>query len=131
MRARAVFCAVCMCSEWLLCCIWCDLHHFLIDSSLVYLLREKDCVCIWCNADVFVKKYKLKGFYTGMIISEFQEAIMYCVNTNSEDLKHSNSLFADSIKQSIMSADMLSDAKKIYEGNTSVINFNKQNLYFS
>ena len=24
-------------------------YHFLIDSSLVYLLREKDCVCIWCN----------------------------------------------------------------------------------
>lgn len=106
-------------------------YHFLIDSSLVYLLRQKDCVCIWCNADVFVRKYGLKGFFTGIIISEYQEAIMYCVNTNSEDLLHSNLLFADSIKQSIMSADTLSDAKKIYEGDTSVINFNKQNLYFS
>ena len=26
-------------------------NRFFINSSLVYLLREKICVCIWCNAD--------------------------------------------------------------------------------
>src|SRR5690606_14597319 len=55
--------------------------RFVIDSNFVYLLREKICVCIWCNADVFVKKYRLKGFYTGMIISEYDEALLYCVPT--------------------------------------------------
>ena len=49
-------------------------NRLVIDSNLVYLLREKHCVCIWCNADKFVLKYGLKGFYTGMIISEVQEA---------------------------------------------------------
>lgn len=23
--------------------------RYIIDSTLVYLLREKECVCIWCN----------------------------------------------------------------------------------
>ena len=23
-----------------------------IDSNLVYLLRDKDCIAIWCNADM-------------------------------------------------------------------------------
>ena len=57
---------------------WGLLGHgrFVIDSSLVYLLREKDCVCIWCNANDFVEQYGLKGFYTGMIISEMDEAYM-------------------------------------------------------
>ena len=45
-------------------------NRYIIDSTWIYLLREKNCVCIWCNANVFVKKYNLKGFYTGMIISE-------------------------------------------------------------
>ena len=44
---------------------------YIIDSSFVYLLREKkEFVHIWCNADSFVNKYDLKGFTTGMIISE-------------------------------------------------------------
>ena len=48
-----------------------------INSSHVYLLREKYCIGIWCNADQFFKRYGLKGKYTGMIISEVEEA-EYC-----------------------------------------------------
>src|ERR1035437_860766 len=51
--------------------------RYVIDSTLVYLLREKECVAVWCNADQFVGKYGLKGFYTGMIISEIDEALMF------------------------------------------------------
>ena len=51
-----------------------DQSRYIIDSTLVYLLREKSCVCIWCNADVFVRKYKLKGLFTGMIVSEIGRA---------------------------------------------------------
>jgi len=49
-------------------------NRLIINSNLVYLLKDKNCVCIWCNADEFVKKYKLNGFYTGMIISDYDEA---------------------------------------------------------
>ena len=103
-------------------------NKFVIDSTWVYLLREKMCVCIWCNADVFVKKYGLKGFYTGMIISEYEEAIMYCVPTNS--ITESNTDFALAIKNSIDEENMLEKAKLFYEGNSAVVEFNRNNLYY-
>lgn len=104
--------------------------RLVIDSTWVYLLREKICVCIWCNADVFVEKYGLKGFYTGMIISEYEEAIMCCVPTNSFWISESNTDFAFAIKNSIDDENMLEKAKLLYEGNTSVVEFNRNNLYY-
>lgn len=51
---------------------------YIIDHTTVPLLEEKtDNVFIWCNADRFVKEHELKGFYSGMFISEVGEAI-YC-----------------------------------------------------
>jgi hypothetical protein len=53
-------------------------HGTIIDHHTVHLLNEKDnSVFIWCNADQFVNRYKLKGFFSGMFISEVGEAT-YC-----------------------------------------------------
>lgn len=91
-------------------------NRMVIDSTLVYLLREKQCVAIWCNANVFVEKYNLKGFYTGMIISEYEEALMYCIPADSFWIDQSNTDFSLAIKNSIESEDMLSKSKELYEG---------------
>ena len=104
---------------------------FVIDSNLVYLLRDKMCVCIWCNADMFVKKYGLKGFYTGMIISEYEEAIIHCIPTNSHWIAESNTDLSLAIKNSIDDENMLEKAKLLYEGNSSVVEFNRNNLYYN
>ena len=82
------------------------------------------------NHDEFVKKYGLKGFYTGMIISEYEEAIMFCVSTNSQWIAESNTDFALAIKNSIDEENMLEKAKLLYEGNSSVVEFNRNNLYY-
>jgi hypothetical protein len=51
---------------------------YVIDQQMVPLLKEKDnSVFIWCNADKFVNIFGLKGFYSGMFISEVGEA-NYC-----------------------------------------------------
>ncbi len=105
--------------------------RFIINSTLVYLLRDKNCVCIWCNADQFVDKYKLTGFYTGMIISEIEESYLYSVLVSHDDLIKSNILFADAIKKSIDSGDILTEIKKYYIGDSSLIKFNSDNLFLS
>lgn len=104
---------------------------FVIDSTWVYLLREKNCVCIWCNADVFVKKYDLKGFYTGMIISEYDEALMFCLHHfTSNDITESNTLFTESIKNAIDSENMFESVISQYTTEkNSIIDFNKQNIF--
>lgn len=53
-------------------------NGFIIDEKFVDILNQKNYnVYIWCNADKFVERYKLKGLYSGMFISEVGEA-MYC-----------------------------------------------------
>ena len=51
---------------------------YIIGADMVEVLSQKDNnIFIWCNADQFVNKHDLKGFYTGMFISETGEAA-YC-----------------------------------------------------
>ena len=53
-------------------------NSYIIDSSLSDMLAEKEeNVYIWCHANKFVEKFDLKGFYTGMFVSEILEAL-YC-----------------------------------------------------
>lgn len=103
-------------------------NRFVIDSKLVYLLREKTCMYIWCHANKFVKKYKLRGYGTGMIISEMEEAKYYMVETTEEELKRSNEAFALTIKVLVDDIDMLQHINHFYAGNTPVFDFNKRNL---
>ena len=51
---------------------------YIIDQDVISILKTKeDNVYIWCNADRFVDSFGLKGFYSGMFISEVSEAT-YC-----------------------------------------------------
>jgi hypothetical protein len=53
-------------------------NSYIIDRSLTDILAEKnENIYIWCHANQFVEKYNLKGFYTGMFVSEILEAL-YC-----------------------------------------------------
>jgi hypothetical protein len=53
-------------------------NTFIIDSSSIDILADKEeNVYIWCHANKFVEKFDLKGFYTGMFVSEILEAL-YC-----------------------------------------------------
>ena len=48
---------------------------YIIDQNIVpYLKQKENNVFIWCNADKFVELFQLRGFYSGMFISETSEA---------------------------------------------------------
>ena len=69
----------------------------IINESLVEILRTKgsNLFFIWCNADVFVKQHNLKGFYTGMFISEVEEALYSGVGEVTQDeVDTSNNTFS-------------------------------------
>jgi hypothetical protein len=68
---------------------------YIIGNDIVELLRNKECIYIWCNADQFVTKHNLKGLYSGMFISEVGEA-HYCglPNTPQSIVDTSNDSFA-------------------------------------
>lgn len=47
---------------------------FVINDMHANLLKQKDYVGIWCNADIYFNRRELNGFYTGMIVSEIDKA---------------------------------------------------------
>ncbi len=76
---------------------------YVIDYTMVEALRKKqDNVFIWCNADIFVNFHDLKGFYSGMFISEVAEA-EYCrvFGTNQNMVDESNHEFCRMLSEHI------------------------------
>jgi hypothetical protein len=82
-----------------------------IDMSMVRYLKDKDCVCIWCNADQFVNRHELKGFYSGMFISEVSEAYWYAriPKPSKKMVTKSNNKFSE-----ILSKHINKKSKTIY-----------------
>lgn len=113
-------------------------NGFIIDESMVYLLKEKDnSVFIWCNADKFVNYYQLKGFYSGMFISEVGEAY-YCglPGTEQEVVDESNYGFCELLSECInepqdkMYEIIKKEYGKIAEENPVAL-YNHNRLYLS
>ena len=74
---------------------------YIVDGSLAPALAKKNnSVFIWCNADEFVIANDLKGFYTGMFISEVLEAeLMGLPNATQVQVEESNEWFVETVGQ--------------------------------
>lgn len=103
-----------------------------INPEIVYLLREKECICIWCNADQFVRRYELKGFFTGMFISEVGEANYYNIDASQEQIDISNNMFSDLVNKFVDESGptLHRNVKDKYYSTCPVIRFNNDRLYF-
>ncbi len=73
-------------------------NGYIIDKNMVSSLENKpECVYIWCNADMFMNQNPtLKGFYSGMFISEVGEAnYMGLFGMDQEIVNQSNNGFSE------------------------------------
>lgn len=61
-------------------------ERLLVDGSHVQFLREKTCIGIWCYANVFAERYGLHGLFSGMIISDLQEASDNHIVTTQDEI---------------------------------------------
>ena len=80
-----------------------DGYNILVGMDFVEVLKSKTVIGIWCHAERFAVKYQVPGLFTGMIISEDQEANMYSVACTEDQLGTSNTML------SIMVNCLLSD----------------------
>lgn len=106
----------------------------IIDHSMVAALgSKKNNIYIWCNADQFVNMYYLKGFYTGMFISEYSEASYCGVSSFKGEVEQSNDLFADIVGQSVLmeAKNIQANTKLLYHIKNSGVNkYNNDRLYY-
>ena len=110
--------------------------RYIIDSSLVDELRKKICICIWCYASDFVKKYNLKTpFSTGMFISEIDEVYLEGLNKEGDyiELQMSNYYFPRFLYHAFKDFDFIK-LKERYDkypngANFEIFKFNSERFY--
>ena len=77
------------------------------ESNVESLRRKTDSIFIWCHASTFVKQHNLKGFATGMFISEDIEARFclpldqYTMFLDADAVDEQNALFVDCVRDAI------------------------------
>ena len=107
---------------------------YIVDETMVASLGNKpNNMYIWCNADKFVNRFHLKGFYSGMFISEYSEAAYCNTPANPGDVEKSNDLFSAIVGRNIMlEAKELCDKAKLeyYLSENKVAEYNNQRLYY-
>lgn len=75
---------------------------YIIDDTMVSSLRNKiNSLYIWCNADVFVRRQGLTGFYTAMFLSQMSECLYFGVVCSEADIIQSNQTFAETVSRHI------------------------------
>lgn len=108
---------------------------YAIGALQAPLLADKEHIYIWCHADQYVKKHNLKGFSSGMFISEVAEAQMYGINAPRTQVEVSNYAFAYTLGRCL---EKRMGAKRIYETVTKeyfepadpVVTFNAKRMIY-
>lgn len=70
-----------------------EFDGYCIDKSIAEELRRHNVIGISCYASEFAKANGLHGLFTGMYISESDEALQYQIDTTDEEIQHENKLF--------------------------------------
>lgn len=91
-------------------------------------------MALWCNADLFARKEGLHGLFSGMIISELNEALVYEVPTTQSELDEENVKLARRLRTLLDESIPLSDIpQRMFELNdthTPLTDFNYSHFYY-
>ena len=64
-----------------------EFDKVIVSHAHAYHLRKHggNIVAVWCNADQFARAEGLHGLFTGMIVSELNEALLHQVETDKNN----------------------------------------------
>ena len=105
----------------------------LINSNHVQFLRDKKCIGIWCYANKFAEQYRLHGLFSGMIISELQEAVNNHIVATKEEIDSEMEIFVMRLKFCIETEELCDVPAKMLEldnTHSPLTEFNYKNLYY-
>ena len=94
---------------------------------------DKLCIGIWCYANKFAEKYRLHGLFSGMIISELQEAIDLGVPATKEEIDREMKKFTLRLKDCIETYGLKQTPprmKELDDVQSALTKFNYSNLYY-
>lgn len=110
-----------------------EYKRFLITGRHVQFLRNKTCIGIWCYANLFAEQYGLHGLFSGMIISELQEAIDYNIQATKEEIDAEMEKFARRLNSCIDRFGLAETSirlRDLDDVKSELTLFNYNNLYY-
>lgn len=110
-----------------------EYRRFLITDRHVQFLRDKTCIGIWCYANKFAEKYKLHGLFSGIIISELQEAIDLGVPATKDEIDKEMEKFTIRLKDCMEKFGLEQTPlrmKELDDVQSELTKFNYGNLYY-
>ena len=112
--------------------------EYIIDHHCKNVLkRSNQNIYLWCYANRFIKNNHLKGIFTGMFISDLQEAKQYNIeNVKKKDIDASNVFFSQTLASCINKNNKMIYSKLISEytlfaKDNKIAKFNLQNIYIN
>lgn len=106
--------------------------HYIIDDSFTRLLAEKETYSIWCNSNAFFEDRGMKGFHTGMILSEVAEEyfILGGAPLNKDEMAENMKLFCGTCAKYIdlEPEEMKEKVLEEYVGSDPVTMYNRDNI---
>lgn len=75
-----------------------DGYRCFVGRSMGYSLRRHPLIGIWCHSVLFAKRNGLHGLFSGMVVSEMDEAREYGILTTEKELRAENARFAATLR---------------------------------
>ena len=108
-------------------------YRLYVGHTMVYALRKHPVIGIWCHADLFARKEQLHGLFSGMIVSEMNEAQEYGIACSQEELDRENANLAERLKalfdHDVPFQEIPSRLAGMDTARTQLTRFNYNNLY--
>ena len=108
-------------------------RRFLVTDRHVQFLHGKTCIGIWCYANKFAERYGLHGLFSGMIISEFQEAIDYKITATKDEINSEMGTFVKHLENCLNRFELHEvpiRIKDMDDVKSELTIFNYNNLYY-
>lgn len=87
-----------------------DWRGCVIDYTNAHLLKDRECIGIWCYAKNFARNYGLKGYFTSMFISNGGEAKSFGYkDVTEEDVFNEVAIFAERVNALIKAETPLTE----------------------
>jgi len=113
-----------------------DFDRLIVYHPHAYYLRKHggNIVGVWCNANLFAEKEKLHGLFTGMIVTEMSETLLYGINTSQEELDRENVKLAERLRslldENVPLQDIPSRILVMDDVHSQLTDFNYRNFHY-
>lgn len=110
--------------------------RFMVNHTHAFQLRQHgaNIVGVWCHANLFAKAEGLHGLFSGMIVTEMSEALLYEIKTTQKELDVENVKLAQRLRtlldENIPLSDIPTRMRELDDAHTPLTSFNYANFHY-